>query len=113
MRVQMKHLRSFQSLIGEKKALALLALFISVQIADATLTAVGIGRFGVEAEANPMLAFAFVVAGPAVSLTVAKGAAVFGALMLYRLQRHALLARLTMLYIGVAIAPWAWALSVA
>jgi hypothetical protein len=92
------------------RALALLALFASVQIADAWLTAVGISRFGLGAEANPMLALPILLFGPVAALTVAKGAAVAGAVVLYRLSRHFLLAMLTLMYMFVAIAPWAWAL---
>lgn len=94
-------------------ALALLALFVSVQIADAWLTAFGIDRFGVEAEANPLLAFGFILFGPAAALTIAKGTAVVGAMILYRLSRHLLLALLTVMYVFVAIMPWAWALGTA
>ena len=73
-------------------ALGLLALFAVVQIADAWLTAVGIDRFGVAAEANPLLALPIVLIGPVAALIMAKGAAVVGAAVLYRLSRHFLLA---------------------
>jgi hypothetical protein len=99
--------------ISRTRALTLLALFVSVQIADGWLTAFGINRFGMAAEANPMLALGLVVFGPAAALIVAKGAAVAGAVMLYRLSRHFLLATLTVMYVFVAIMPWAWALAIA
>ena len=95
------------------RALALLALFVTVQMADALLTTFGIDRFGVAAEANPILALGFILFGPAASLTIAKGGAVVGAVTLYRLSRHMLLALLTVMYVFVAIMPWAWALAVA
>ena len=107
-----------QSLVGfrlpkfQTRALALLALFVGVQIADACLTAFGIDRFGVAAEANPMLALPVILLGPAAALTIAKGVAVGGAVVLYRLSRHLLLATLTVMYLFVAIVPWAWALSI-
>jgi len=88
-------------------------LFAVVQIADAWLTVVGIDRFGVAAEANPMLALPIVLFGPAAALIIAKGAAVVGAAVLYRLSRHVLLAALTVMYVCVAIMPWAWALAIA
>ena len=91
-------------------ALALLAVFASVQIADAWLTVVGIDRFGVAAEANPMLALPIILFGPVAALIIAKLVAVVGAAALYRLSRHGLLAMLTLMYLCVAIAPWAWAL---
>jgi len=98
---------------SDKGALGLLLLFVFVQIADAWLTAVGVNRFGVAAEANPMLALPIVLFGPVAALTIAKGAAVAGAAVLYRLSRHSLLAVLTITYVFVAIMPWAVALSVA
>jgi hypothetical protein len=94
----------------QTRALALLALFATVQLADAWLTAVGINRFGVDAEANPMLALPIIFFGPVAALIVAKSAAVVGGAVLYRLSRHVLLATLTLMYVFVAIAPWAWAL---
>jgi hypothetical protein len=93
--------------------LTLLAVFVCIQIADAWLTAFGIDRFGVGAEANPLIGLGFVLLGPAAALTVAKGAAVAGAVILYRLSRHGLLTLLTMMYVFVAIMPWAVALVVA
>jgi hypothetical protein len=91
-------------------ALALLALFASLQIADAWLTAVGIDRFGMAAEANPLLALPMSLVGPIAALTIAKVLSVGGAVALYRLSRHGLLAVLTLMYMFVAIAPWTWAL---
>lgn len=113
MHPQNRRIAAFRPLAQPNRALAMLALFIGVQIADASLTAMGINRFGVGAEANPLLAFGFILAGPAIALTVAKGAAVMGAVMLYGMSRHALLAQLTVMYVAVAVAPWAWALTVA
>jgi hypothetical protein len=94
-------------------ALALLALFICTQIADAWLTSFGIERYGMAAEANPLLALGFMLFGPAAALAFAKGVAIVGAVTLYRLSRHGLLTLLTVMYVVVAIMPWAWALSVA
>ena len=98
---------------SQTRAFALLALFVSVQIADAWLTVSGIDRFGLAAEANPVLALSVLVFGPAAALTVAKSVAVAGAVVLYRSSRHALLALLTLMYVYVALVPWAWALSIA
>ena len=99
--------------MSQTRALVLLALFAGVQIADALLTAFGIQRFGVGAEANPLLALPVVLFGPVAALVVAKSLAVFGAVVLYRLSRHSLLALLTVVYVFVAIVPWALALSIA
>ena len=113
MGAQIQRLVSLHIPKSQTRALALLALFVSVQIADALLTAFGIDRFGVAAEANPMLALPVILFGPAAALTIAKGVAVGGAVVLYRLSRHLLLATLTVMYLFVAIVPWAWALSIA
>jgi hypothetical protein len=91
---------------------ALLAGFVGVQVADGCLTAFGIDRFGLAAEANPLIALGLAVLGPAVALTIAKGVAVAGAVLLYRVGRHGLLAGITALYLVGAILPWAWALTV-
>jgi hypothetical protein len=102
------HLQNFQT-----RPLMLLGVFVCVQIADAWLTASGIERFGMAAEANPLLALGLILFGPVSALTIAKGAAVGGAITLHRLSRHSLLAALTVLYLLVAILPWAWALAIA
>jgi hypothetical protein len=98
---------------AQARAVAVLALFVIVQIADGLLTVVGVERFGMAAEANPMVALSMILFGPAIALIAAKGIAIGGAVMLYRLSRHALLALLTLMYVVVAVVPWAWALTVA
>ena len=113
MSAQSQSITSFRLPNSDTCALGLLVLFAVVQIADAWLTAVGIDRFGVAAEANPMLALPIVLFGPAAALIIAKGAAAVGAAVLYRLSRHVLLAALTVMYVCVAIMPWAWALAIA
>jgi hypothetical protein len=113
MNAQMLRLAGFLLPTTRTHALVLLALFVCVQIADGCLTAFGIDRFGMAAEANPLIALGLVVVGPAVALTFAKGVAVAGAVMLYRLSRHSTLAVLTVMYMVMAIMPWAWALTIA
>jgi hypothetical protein len=113
MRAQSQFIAGFRLPAANARALGLLALFVVVQIADAWLTAVGIDRFGIAAEANPMLSLSILVFGPAAALIVAKGLAVCGAAVLYRLSRHKLLATLTAAYVFVAIMPWALALGTA
>jgi hypothetical protein len=110
---QIQCLEGFRLPKSRAYTLSLLALFVCIQVADALLTAFGINRFGVGAEANPVLALGFVFVGPVAALAIAKSAAVAGAVALYRLSRHGLLAMLTMMYVVVAIMPWAWALVVA
>src|SRR2546428_9269343 len=86
-------------------ALALLAVFASVQIADAWLTVVGIDRFGVAAEANPMLALPIILFGPVAALIIAKLVAVVRAAALYRLFRPVLLAVVSLVYLCLANSP--------
>src|SRR2546428_13151782 len=69
-------------------ALALLAVFASVQIADAWLTVVGIDRFGVAAEAKPVLALPIILFGPVAALIIAQLVAGFRAPAAVRLFRH-------------------------
>jgi hypothetical protein len=97
---------------GNVRALALLGLFVVLQVADACLTTIGVGRFGLAAEANPIVALPMAVFGPVAALAVAKAASIGAASVLYRFSRHTLLAVLTVAYLFVAIAPWAWALAV-
>lgn len=113
MGAQLRWFVGLRLLNSQTRGLPLLALFVSVQMADAWLTAAGIDRFGVAAEANPMLALPIILFGPAAALTTAKGVAVVSAVVLYRCSRHLLLALLTVMYVFVAIMPWAWALSLA
>jgi uncharacterized protein DUF5658 len=108
---QMLQLAGF--LLSTSRTHALLALSVCVQIADGCLTAFGIDRFGMAAEANPLIALGFVVVGPTLALTFAKGVAIAGAVTLYRLSRHSTLAAITAMYVFVAIMPWAWALAIA
>ena len=104
---------AFNASNARTRALGVLAAFAILQIADACLTAAGVGRFGMAAEANPLLSLPMSLFGPAVALTLAKGAAIAGAVVLYRLSKHTLLATLTVTYMFVAVMPWAVALAVA
>ena len=96
---------------SETRAIALLALFVSVQIADALLTSLGIARFGAGVEANPILRFWVTLFGSAAVLSVAKSSAVASATMLDRWSQYFVLALLTVLYVFVAIVPWTWTLA--
>jgi hypothetical protein len=111
MDAQSQCLTGFHLQDSKARALALLALFACLQIADAWMTAAGIDRYGLAAESNPLLAFGVALFGPAVVLTIAKGLSVGAAVVLYRLSRLSLLALLTAMYLVVAIAPWIWALA--
>ena len=112
MGAQIQQFVGFRLPNSQTHALPLLALFVSIQIADAFLTAVGIARFGVAAEGNPLLALHIAHLGPAAALSIAKGVAVVGAVVLYRYTRYLMLALLTVMYVFAAIVPWALTLGV-
>jgi hypothetical protein len=113
MRTQSQVVAGSELTNAKTRALALLGLFVILQLADAWLTSAGVERFGLGAEANPLLAIPMAMFGAATALAIAKGAAIAGAVVLYRLSRHTLLATLTFTYMFVAVMPWALALAAA
>jgi hypothetical protein len=86
-----------------------LAVFISVQCADAWLTAVGIARFGPAIEGNPILAFYVAVFGPG-AIVGAKLIGVACGTVLHLFARPMVLVLLTGAYIVFAVVPWLWVL---
>jgi hypothetical protein len=94
-------------------AVVTLALFVGVQIADASLTAVGVSRFGVSAEANPLVAFYIGSLGLVRGLIVAKAIALAAGAMLHAYARHLIVVLLTVLVVFAAVVPWAWQLALA
>jgi len=93
------------------RAIVSLALFTAVQVADASMTAVGVRRFGLGAEGNPLVSFYIQTWGLAAGLMGAKLIAVAAGLVLHALSRHLELALLTVVFVFGAIVPWAWALA--
>lgn len=85
---------------------AILLAFVLVQCADAWLTAIGIGRFGIAIEANPILGWYVGAFGAGIALGAAKLMAVGCAGALYAQACHRTLTALTLLYVVVAIVPW-------
>src|SRR5262249_39080618 len=93
------------------RAVWAVALFVSVQCADAVQTAWGIQRFGPSIEANPLLAIYFGAVGPTVTLFGAKFVALIGALALFGCARYLALVLLTIGVVFSAVLPWAYVLS--
>ncbi len=96
---------------SETRGIAILALFASVQLADAIWTAQGIARFGAGIEANPLLAFLVSTCGVAGALIAAKGVAIASGALLHATARDLALSVLTVAYVFGAIVPWAWTLA--
>ena len=86
---------------------ALWVTFVLVQALDGVLTYIGVRTFGLDAEANPLVAWYAQAFGPAAGLAAAKLFAIGCASILYLTARHGTVAVLTLLYIVFAIAPWA------
>jgi hypothetical protein len=84
--------------------------FVAAQAADGVFTYIGMRIFGIEIEANPLIAFYAWHYGAGVAIVGAKGVAVASALILYTYGRHRTLGVLTIWYLLVAIWPWTFVL---
>jgi hypothetical protein len=81
-------------------------LFVLAQVCDGVLTYVAVQRFGLVAEANPLLVTWMAFIGPAPALAGAKLLAAFCGVVLYACGVHRILLALTILYTVVAVGPW-------
>ena len=81
-------------------------LFLCAQVLDGVFTYLGIANFG-WTEGNPLVAWYMHRFGLVPSLTGAKVLAILCAVILHVLGYHKMLAVLTLLYLSVAILPWA------
>ncbi len=107
----MKHLCASIAGGGAKSiGLAPLAAFVIVQCTDAWLTAIGIYRYGVAVEANPIVAWYTHVLGVGVALLAVKAVAIGCAAALHAQTCRRTLSALSALYVVVAIIPWIVAL---
>jgi hypothetical protein len=88
----------------------MLALFAAVQLADASLTVMGVDRFGIGAEANPLVSFYISLCGIP-GLVGVKAVAVAAGAVLHTCSQHLILAALTVFSVFAAVLPWAWALA--
>jgi hypothetical protein len=80
--------------------------FVAAQAADGAFTYAGMHIFGVEIEANPIIAFYAWNYGPGAAILGAKAVAIVSALVLYTCGRHRTLGVLTIWYLLIAIWPW-------
>jgi len=81
--------------------------FLMVQCLDGVLTYLGVSIWGPGIEANPLISSAMAVAGPIPGLAGAKLIAIAFGIVLHLRRVHNVVALLTLIYLTVAILPWA------
>ena len=84
-----------------------LAAFLFVQCLDGLFTYVGVSAFGLDIEANPVVAGLMTHLGHGPGVLSAKMVASFLGICLHFWEVHVAVAMLTGFYIAAAIAPWA------
>src|SRR5690606_13302739 len=84
--------------------------FVAAQAADGAFTYTGMMLFGIDIEANPIIAYYAGHVGAGVAILAAKAVAILSALVLYTYGRHRTLGVLTIWYLLVAIWPWTFVL---
>jgi hypothetical protein len=92
---------------SKTRAIWALALFAAVQVADGVLTSLGIARFGMGIEGNPLLVRSMIAFGSGSVLLAAKSIAILGGSVLHAYSYHLLLAVLTVGYVFATVLPWA------
>jgi hypothetical protein len=80
--------------------------FLLVQSLDGIFTYLGVSLWGPSVEANPIIASAMALAGPASGLAGAKLMAIGFGIALHLRRVHNLVAFLTLIYVAIAILPW-------
>ena len=80
--------------------------FLLMQCLDAVFTYLGIGIWGPDIEANPLISSAMSAIGVVGALGAAKGVAIGFGMLLHLRRVHNLVALLTALYFTAAILPW-------
>ena len=80
--------------------------FVLMQCLDAVFTYLGVGIWGPQIEANPIISSAMATAGVAGGIGAAKGMAIAFGCVLHLRRVHNLVALLTAIYFAVAIVPW-------
>jgi hypothetical protein len=83
-----------------------LGIFLLTQLLDGVCTYLGVLTFGIDVEANPIIAALMIHLGHAPGLLIAKiGASGLG-ICLYLRRVHSVVAMLAGIYLTAAIAPW-------
>lgn len=83
-----------------------LVIFILLQLADGVLTYAAVGRFGTQAEGNPLLATWIITLGAMPAVFGAKLLACACGGVLYAAGVYNVLAGLSTLYLFAAVLPW-------
>ena len=83
-----------------------LVLFLLAQCFDGVFTYVGVQMFGIQAEANPLIAAMMVEFGAGAALIGAKAVAGLLGIALHMREVHGAVAGLTLFYATIAVAPW-------
>jgi hypothetical protein len=83
-----------------------LVLFLLAQCFDGVFTYVGVRTFGIEAEANPLIAAMMLEFGAGAALIGAKSVAGILGIALHIRRVHGAVAGLTLFYVAIAVAPW-------
>jgi hypothetical protein len=96
---------------ADTRAISAFALFTAVQAADAGLTAMGVSRFGVVIEANPLVASCIHAYGVLCGLLLAKSLAIFLGAILHVTSQTLVLVGLTVFCVFAALVPWSVALA--
>ena len=96
------HMWHQRSLFGDLA----LVLFLLAQCFDGVFTYVGVLRFGLGIEANPLVAGLMASIGHGAGLLMAKCIAILLGIGLHLRQVHAAVALLAAFYVLVAVLPW-------
>jgi hypothetical protein len=91
---------------GRRLAALALIPFCVAQILDGWLTYAGLLHLGLEAEANPIVAWYTAAMGPGLGLLTVKLYAIVCGTILFLTARPMLILVLTGVYLGAAIVPW-------
>jgi hypothetical protein len=81
-------------------------VFVIIQALDGGMTLLGVQAFGLEVEANPLIAWYAAAFGPAVAVIGAKLLAVGCGAVLHLAGNHRAIATMAVLYLLLAIGPW-------
>ena len=82
-------------------------VFVLAQVADGSLTYLGIKTLGTAIEANPLLAWYMTAGGATVAIVGAKLFALACGIVLHLRAMHGVMALLTVLYVAASLGPWA------
>lgn len=102
----------FPSLVGPKPAIAprlgdlIWLAFVLAQVADGSLTYVGLKTFGTAVEANPLLGWSIAAAGGTLAIIGAKMFALACGAVLHLRAMHRVIAILTAVYVAASVWPW-------